>query len=458
MAREYSVKGLRVTVAGAARSGIAAAALLARRGARVTLSERAETVPGETDLVAAGVSIERGGHRTETFTAADLVVLSPGVDVAQPVVAAARATGVPVIGETELAYRWLKGRVIAITGTKGKSTTTTLTGRMLEASGLRAPVGGNIGVPLSAQVEDSTAGTLHVVEMSSFQLETIERFHPWIAALLNFSPDHLDRHPGVEAYAAAKRRVFENQDADDWCVLSADDPGSAALADHARARRRWFGLDGVTDGVTVAAARVVERGPSGDEPLVDVDAVRVPGPHILRDVLAAAAISRIAGATPRGIAAAVGAFGGLEHAMELAGEVNGVRFVNDSKATNVAAARWSIESVPADLVVIMGGRYKGGDFRDLRTPLAGRARGVVVIGESADRIEDALGDAVPVIRAASMDDAVGVAFARARPAGTVVLAPACASFDMFESYAHRGTAFKEAVARLAARRQAAGEQ
>ena len=449
MGEEFSVEGLRVTVGGAASSGIAAAVLLASRGARVTLSDAKATVPGEARLAALGVQVEAGGNRPETFSGADLVVLSPGVPVQQPFVKAAREAGVPVIGEIELASRWLKGRVVAITGTKGKSTTTTLTGRMLEASGIRAVTGGNIGRPLSAQVEESTPETVHVVEVSSFQLETIERFHPWVAAIVNFSPDHLDRHSGVEDYAAAKARVFENQGSGDWAVVNADDDGARRVAADARAMRRWFGFDAVAEGITVDDGWVVERLDGRVTRLAPVSALQVRGRHILADVLAAAAVARLAGATPAAVTAAVEGFRGLEHAMELAGEVDGVRFVNDSKATNVAAARQAFESVDGGLVAIVGGRYKGGDFRDLRTPLAGRARGVVAIGEARPLIEEALAGVAPVVAAGSMEEAVRAAYAIARPGGTVVLAPACSSFDMFADYAERGRRFKEAVARLA---------
>src|SRR4051812_49564122 len=227
---------MQVTVVGGARSGIAAAQLLTARGARVTLTDVRVEVPEAEALRPLGVVLELGGHQPATFAEADLLVLSPGVPPEQPVIAAARAAGVPVIGEVELASRWLAGRIIAITGTKGKSTTTTLTGRMLEQAGFSVIVGGNIGAPLSAQVDASTPSTLHVVETSSFQLEQIETFHPWIAVMLNFSPDHLDRHPTVAAYAAAKARIFENQDSADWAVVNADDPAVLAAAGARRAR------------------------------------------------------------------------------------------------------------------------------------------------------------------------------------------------------------------------------
>src|SRR5262245_54977483 len=243
----FDVRNKRVTVAGAARSGLAASRLLAARGAHVTLSDTRSNVPEAEALRGLGIVFELCGHTVDTFTTADLVVLSPGVPPDQVAVAAAKERGVPVIGELELAFRWLRGRVVAITGTKGKSTTTTLVGRMLQASGRRVLVGGNIGVPLSSQVDDSTEDTVHVVEASSFQLETTVTFHPWIAALLNFSPDHLDRHPNEEAYGRAKARIFVNQEADDWAVVNADNPAALRLARDTRARRMDYAVDHVRD-------------------------------------------------------------------------------------------------------------------------------------------------------------------------------------------------------------------
>ena len=242
----FSVRGKRVVVFGAARSGVAAAELLVRRGASVTLTDIREQIEDEDRLRAAGVALELGGHHASTLTGADLVVLSPGVPAHLPVVEAARRAGVPVTGELELASRWLRGRIVAITGTKGKSTTTTLAGRMLEAGGHRVLVGGNIGLALSAQVEESTEETIHVIEASSFQLESAQTFRPWIAVLLNFSPDHLDRHATVEEYAAAKARIFAKQQPTDWAVLNADDPGTLEIAAATRAHRLLFSMTGVT--------------------------------------------------------------------------------------------------------------------------------------------------------------------------------------------------------------------
>jgi UDP-N-acetylmuramoylalanine--D-glutamate ligase len=458
----FDVRGRRVVVVGAARSGIAVADLLVSRGAIVTLTDTRPSIDDESALRLRGIVLELGGHRLETLTGADLIVLSPGVPPRQPVLDAARAAGVPVTGELELASRWLLGRIVAITGTKGKSTTTTLTGRMFEAGGRRTRVGGNIGLALSAQVDDSTPDTIHVVEVSSFQLEMTERFHPWIAALLNFSPDHLDRHASVEEYAGAKARIFANQTPADWAVVNADDAPALQLSAAAPARPFRFSLSGdlrgQREGVVIAGDLIVHRTSEGDVPLVPLTSVRLLGRHLLSDVLAAAAIARIAGIAPEAMTRAVEGFTGLEHALEPVGEAGGVRFVNDSKATNIAAARLAIESFDRGLVVILGGRFKGGDFRDLREPLAARADAVVAIGEAADLVMSALEGAVPVRRAASLSDAVRSAYAAASPGGTVLLAPACASSDMFRDYAERGRVFKGEVERLTREVQRTREQ
>jgi UDP-N-acetylmuramoylalanine--D-glutamate ligase len=370
----------------------------------------------------------------------------------QPAIDAARAAGVPVISEIELASRWLQGRLVAITGTKGKSTTTALTGRMLESAGLHTLVGGNIGEALSAQVDRSTPDTVHVVEVSSFQLEGTITFHPWVAVFLNFSPDHLDRHDTVEDYAAAKARIFANQTAHDWAVVNADDPHVLAAAARGRARRLSFALDRTDDAdLVVSGGAIALRAPEGDRSLVPLSAVRLMGRHLLADVLAAAAVASIAGVTPDAMTRAVEAFAGLEHVLEPAGRVGGVRFVNDSKATNVDAARRAIETFDRDLVVIVGGRYKGGDLRTLREPLSARARAVIAIGEAAPRVREALAGAVPTVDAGSLAEAVATGYELASPGGVVLLAPACASFDMFRDYADRGRSFKREVARLAAR-------
>jgi len=455
----FSVTGRKVVVVGAARSGVAAAELLARRGASVTLTDMRDAIPQEGHLRAAGVALELGGHNSETLLRADLIVLSPGVPPTQPAIAAARAAGVPIIGELELASRWLRGRVVAITGTKGKSTTTTLTGRMLEAGGHRVLVGGNIGHALSAQVDDSTEDTIHVVETSSFQLECTDTFHPWIAVLLNFSPDHLDRHADIAEYAAAKARVFANQTTEDWALLNADDEPSQTLAQDARARRLLFATEqGLREGVLVAGDAIVRRSAGGDQVLVPLSAVKLLGRHLLADVAAAAAVAWIVGVDPAAMTQAVETFTGLEHALEPVTDIGGVRFVNDSKATNIEAALRAIESFGSGLVVILGGRFKGGDFAELRAALVERGATVVAIGEATPLVREALVPAVPVNEAADMPAAVRTAFAAASPGDTVLLAPACASFDMFKDYAERGRVFKQSVAKLQAEWSGTREQ
>jgi UDP-N-acetylmuramoylalanine--D-glutamate ligase len=457
--RTFSVRGARVTVVGAARSGVAAAELLVRRGADVTLTDLRQQIDEENRLRAAGVALELGGHREETFTGADLIVLSPGVPSKQPVLESARQAGVSVIGELELASRWLRGRVVAITGTKGKSTTTTLTGRMLEAGGHRVLVGGNIGHALSAQVDESTDDTIHVVEASSFQLESIDTFKPWIAALLNFSPDHLDRHADVDEYAQAKARIFANQTSSDWAVLNADDRDSLDLAAGAAAQRLLFSMAGtIADGIVISGHTIVRRNGGVEQALVPLASIRLLGRHLVADVLAAAAIASLAGVGPEEMTRAVEGFTGLEHALEPVAEIGGVRFVNDSKATNIEAARRAIESFGEGLVVIMGGRFKGGDFRDLLSPLSARDAVVIAIGEARPLIRDALGGQVAVHEAESMGAAVKTAFASAAPGRTVVLAPACASFDMFRDYAERGRTFKQEVLQLQEEWSGAREQ
>jgi UDP-N-acetylmuramoylalanine--D-glutamate ligase len=453
----FSVRGQHVTVVGAARSGVAAALLLAERGARVTLADaRSDIEAGAAaQLRDAGVELELGADSRETCVSADLLVLSPGVPLDEPSVAAARAAGVRVIGEIELASRWVSGRIVAITGTKGKSTTTTLTGRMFTAGGLRAIVGGNIGTPLSSQVAASTPETFHIVEVSSFQLETTDTFHPWIAVLLNLSSDHLDRHGSMEVYGAAKAKIFANQTPADWAVVNADDPQTLALARAARAQTVLF---------------------SGNTHLVPLSSIRLIGRHLVADVMAAATVARIAGVPHEAIVRAVESFTGLEHALEPVAVVDGVRFVNDSKATNVDAAQRAIESFDGGLVVIMGGRFKSGDLSLLREPLRTRDATVVAIGEAGPLIARAFEGWVPVEPAATLEAAVRRAYELARavrrdaapvggapraggpeevegaagPAkdGVVLLAPACASFDMFRDYAERGQVFKTEVLKL----------
>lgn len=459
-AMPMDLNGRRVVVMGAGRSGVAASRLLASHAAHVTLVDERTSIDEAGALRRAGIEVATGAMPADVSEGSDLVVVSPGIAIDHPAVVAARERGLPVIGELELAWRHLAGPVIAVTGSKGKSTTATLIGRMLEAGGFDVRVGGNIGVALSAQVEASTASTWHVVETSSFQLETIDRFRPDVAVWLNFSPDHLDRHGTVDVYAAAKARVFENQTSADSAVCHADDPVVWQAALRGRARVRAFGTTtSVLDGVTCVGPDVVVRHPGEpDRVLLPVSAIELKGQHMLTNVLAACAVADLVGVGPEAMREALGGFTGLEHALEPIGTVAGVQVFNDSKATNVDAARKGIEAFDTRVVAIVGGVYKGGDFGLLAAPLARRQGEAVLIGEAADLIEQALGSVVPTSRASSMDEAVTMALSRARPGDVLLLAPACSSFDMYRDYAERGRAFKAAIARArdAAERRGAG--
>jgi UDP-N-acetylmuramoylalanine--D-glutamate ligase len=453
---EFSVEGRRVVVVGAARSGAAAAHLLAARRARVTLTDLRPAIDGREELEAAGITLELGRHDPETLRRAELIVLSPGVPPWQPLLDAPRRAGTEIIGELELASRWFRGRVIAITGTKGKSTTTTLVGEMLREGGIEALVGGNLGPAASLQVAATGPDVVHVLEASSFQLETTTSFRPHIAVFLNFSPDHLDRHRTEAEYAAAKARVFANQTGEDLAIVNADDDQVMRMAGASRARRLPFSVSRLPeDGVGIRDGVIARATAAGPEPLVPVSAVRLLGTHLLADVVAAAATAAASGVGADAIRRAVEGFRGLEHALEPVATVGGVRFVNDSKATNVDAARRALEAFDGGVVPILGGRFKGGDLAVLAAALRRRARAVVAIGESQGLFASELGGVVPVEQAASLREAVERAWQLARPDGIVLLAPACASFDMFRDYAERGRMFKEEVSRL--RRRHAGE-
>jgi UDP-N-acetylmuramoylalanine--D-glutamate ligase len=448
--------GQRVVVVGLARSGIAAARFLASRGARVSATDRkgsAELAPEVLRLEEQGVVLELGGHQRETFTSADLIVVSPGVPWELPELLAARSAGVPVVAELELAFRHMRGPVAAVTGTKGKSTTTAALGAMLGQGGNDVRVGGNIGEAVSGLLEGAGAQTTFVIEVSSFQLEGTQTFRPRVAVFLNLSPDHLDRHPSFQDYAQAKSLIFRNQTPDDWAVVNADDSEVMARAAQGRARLVPFSSRSVNDDGAFFDDRgtALLRLDGRLESLFERKAVRLPGDHLALDLLAAATAARLLGAAPEAIAAAVASFEGVEHVLERVAEIDGVAFFNDSKATNVDAVQKSLTAFSGPLLPILGGRYKGGDFGLLREVLESRGKMVFAIGEARERISETLSASLPVLCCASLAEAVELAFAEAEAGDTVLLAPGCSSFDMFRDYAHRGRAFKEEVAALAAR-------
>ncbi|MGE0404982.1 MAG: UDP-N-acetylmuramoyl-L-alanine--D-glutamate ligase [Candidatus Korobacteraceae bacterium] len=449
------LRGKRVLVAGLGRSGVAAALFLQEHGARVTVSDSKsqehlrEEIP---HLLDAGIEVETGGHGERTFQQQDLIVLSPGIPLSVPQLAHARHDGIPVIGEVELASRFLRGRIIGITGSNGKTTTTALTGEILAASDRPTLVGGNIGTPAISLAASSTRDGWNVLEISSFQLETIERFCPEIAIVLNITPDHLDRHGSMEAYIAAKRRIFENQTAAHWAVLNADDPNCVRMADGLRSQVCWFSRKReVEQGAFVRDGNVLFRR-SGDSTVVlPVGEIPLKGAHNLENVLAAVCAGMLAGCQPAQIRAAVRGFRAVEHRLEYVATVGGVQYYNDSKATNVDATIKALESFPANVHLILGGKDKGSDYSVLAPLLRERAARVYTIGAAAEKIESQIGEAAEVVRAGTLEVAVKRAAASSAPGEVVLLAPACASFDQFESYEHRGRVFKELVQSLVAK-------
>ena len=451
--------GKSVVVVGLARSGIAASRFLARRGSTVVATDRkpAAELPEEAvrQLAEMGARLEAGAHRPETFTSADLVVASPGVPWNAPELAAARAAGVPVIGELELGVRHIEGEIAAVTGTKGKSTTTAALGAMLRAAGRDVRVGGNIGDAVTGLLDGATAGTTFVLEVSSFQLETTDSLKPKVAVYLNLSPDHLDRHATFDEYAAAKARIFRNQDEDDFAVVNGDDDAVLAAARAGRARVVRFGTGADAEAQFAHDDACLWAG-AREDVLFHRSDVKVPGEHIAMDLLAAGTAARLMGAPAEAIRRAVGAFEGIENVLERVGTTRGVAFYNDTKATNVDAALKSIGAFSGTVLPILGGRYKGGNFADLRPALAAHGRAVLAIGEAKDRIVAALSDTLPVVPCASLAEAVDEAYRRAKRGDTVLLAPGCSSFDMFTDYVARGRAFKDEVRKLIAREEGRG--
>ncbi len=438
-------------VVGLARTGIATALFCAARGARVTASEsRPETEVAEAaaKLRAAGCTLEFGGHREETFFAQDLIVPSPGVAADAPLLVAARARGAAVWSEIELAYRFLKGRLIAITGSNGKTTTTSLVAHILEAAGFPVILAGNIGTPLIARVEETSEGSICVAELSSFQLELIETFRPDISAFLNLTPDHLDRHASLEAYARAKARIFENQTESDAAILNG---GDAASVEYAPRRPQVFLFNRtkhVEQGAFLRGSEIVFRRGGAEQVLLRREDIGLPGAHNIENVLAAAGAAYLAGARPEAIAAGVKSFAGVEHRLEFVAEICGAGYYNDSKATNVDATLKALDAFPGRLIVILGGKDKGSDYSILRPSLREKAVLALLIGAASDKIEKQIAGSVAVERAGTMERAVEFAAERARPGDVVLLAPACASFDQFQSYEHRGRVFKQLVRQL----------
>lgn len=446
------LKNKRVLVVGLGRSGVASALFLQSRGAKVTVSDSKSEDQLRQEipvLLDHGIAVETGRHGERTFQNQDLIVVSPGVPVdAQPLVQA-RALGEQVIGEVELASEFLPGPLVAITGSNGKTTTTTLVGEILAKSGMKTLVGGNIGTPAISLIEKATPETSIVLEVSSFQLETIRSFRPKVAVVLNVTPDHLDRHRTFEAYANAKARIFENQQSDDFAVLNADDPTCVDMAARTKAQVFWFSRKReVGQGAFVRKATVHLRRNGAEHEVMPVSEIPLKGSHNVENVLAAICAGEVMGCTPESIRAAVREFKAVEHRLEYVATVRGVEYYNDSKATNVDATVKALESFPGNIHLILGGKDKGSDYTVLNPLLRERVKFVYTIGAAAEKIQKHIAGATKIVSSGTMDAAIKQASGAAHPGDIVLLAPACASFDQFNNYEHRGKVFKELVLAL----------
>ncbi len=463
---DRQLPGKRVTVVGLARSGVSAAKLLQAVGARVTVADaKPESAQGETlaGLDRAALTVAVGSGYEAALDQAELVVISPGVPFRLPMLDAARRRGVSVVSELELASWFLRAPVLAITGTNGKSTTTTLLGLVLKESGRRPFVGGNLGTPLCdaalATYHAERSGQplpydQHVVEVSSFQLETIQQFHPSVAALLNITQDHMDRYLSFDDYVDAKRRIFENQTAEDVALLCTDDARVAALATSVKATVWGFGRTAPSTGswpnrVSLEGADIVATLDGRRQVLCQRSELRLLGWHNVLNAMAATAMGLAVRCPLDTMRRVITGFPGLEHALEVVRERRGVRYVNDSKGTNVDAVVKALESVEAPILLIAGGRDKGGDFEKLRPLVHQKVKRLVLIGEAAGRLAEVMAPFDRIMRAGTMRDAVESAAREASAGDVVMLSPACASFDMFADYRDRGRQFKDAVLKLA---------
>jgi len=448
------VTNKRVLVVGLGKSGVASALFLKARGASVTVSdtkppdELKNEIPALLDQ---GIAVETGGHGERTFRGQDLIVVSPGVPVDSPPLVQARALGEKVIGEIELAAEFFPGEIVAITGSNGKTTTTTLTGEILTAGGLSTVVGGNIGTPAISLVERASTETIAVLEVSSFQLETIQTFRPRIAVVLNVTPDHLDRHRTFAAYTDAKARIFENQRADDFAVLNAEDPTCVGLATRTKAGVFWFSrMEEVKQGAYVREGQILFRDSKGQREIMLLSEIPLKGAHNVENVLAAVCVGALSKIDPDQIRKAVAAFKAVEHRLEYVATVRGVEYYNDSKATNVDATIKALESFPSNIHLILGGKDKGTDYSVLNDLLRQRVKRIYTIGAAAGKIESQIKGATEIVHAETLENAIKRASESAQPGDIVLLAPACASFDQFRSYEHRGKVFKEVVMALSA--------
>lgn len=444
------VRGKRILVLGIGASGTAAAELLLRKGALVSCSDSSdsdETERRARRLEGIGCRVELGGHTERFAKEAEMAVISPGIDPAIPFVRGLALRGVPALSEIELAYRFCASPIVAVTGTNGKTTTVTLMERVLARAGRKAVACGNIGKPLSEVVGVGSEPEIVVCEVSSFQLEGVSRFKPWIAMALNVADDHLDRYRGIDDYRKAKAALFRNQDGGDWAIVNARErAGWERTGALGKQSVLEFGADGgVGEGACLADGSLVVKLRGKTSAICRRGEVRLMGDHNVENALAVAAAATVCGVAPETIREELKAFGGLPHRMEPVAAWNGVRFVNDSKATNPDAVIRALQAMDGPVILIAGGKDKGFDYSVLGGEVSKRVKAVVLIGEAGAKMERDLGGAVETRRAGSMSEAVRTAVGHAAPGDTVLLSPACSSYDMYRNYEERGDDFKKAV-------------
>ncbi len=452
MVRKDRINGKKVSVFGMARSGLAVAKLLVKNGADVfvTDTKKEEELKSETEeLKRLKIDFETGSHSQRALDHKDFIVLSPGISSDIPVLKRARNTGLPLFSEIEVAFWLCPAQIVGITGSNGKTTTSTLLGEILKQDGRECQVAGNIGIPFSSVVETVSSRGVIVLELSSFQLEKIEEFKPKAAALLNISPDHLDRYPDLESYSEAKFKIFENQTPEDFAILNMDDDYSRKIKDKCKAQVIFFStLKELEQGSFLKDGELLIKLNGKTEKILDVFELGIKGLHNLSNAACACAVSSILGTKKESMRQALKSFKGVEHRLEQVKIISGIKFINDSKATNVRSVWYALESIPKPILLIAGGRDKGGDFTQLREMVKEKVKNLILIGEAKEKICQALGDLVNSIKLDNLEEAVKKAYRMASSGDCVLLSPGCASFDMFENYEHRGRVFKSAVKQL----------
>jgi UDP-N-acetylmuramoylalanine--D-glutamate ligase len=453
--RKDRVTGKKVGIFGMARSGLACATLLKKLGAQVFVTDMKPSdllTSGVAQLMELNIDFETGGHTSKSITDKDYVIISPGVPLNIPILKEAQNRGIPIFSEIEVAFWLTDAKIVGITGSNGKTTTTTLVGEVLKEDKKESQIGGNIGIPFSSLVGKVSKEGIIVLELSSFQLERIEEFKPYVSVVLNITSDHLDRYPDLKSYIDAKLRIFENQTEVDFAVLNADDKNSMELALYSSSKKIFFSTQKELElGAFIKDGMLFCKMNGKEEKIIETEDIGIKGPHNLSNAAAACAICAILEVSPISVRETLKRFKGVEHRLEEIATLSGVKFVNDSKATNVESVWYALQSVKEPIILIAGGRDKGGDFTKLRELVKNRVKALILIGEAKEKMSDALSDLVSTSYSDSLEEATEEGFKKAKAGDTVLLSPACASFDMFKDYQHRGEVFKSSVRSLAER-------